>query len=96
MYLQPDINKLSPNNVIFIFQPKKSRRKKNSNEKVQNSRLCPLPIRVEAPTTGPVMSGVGEIADKAHTRRTIEVRKKRKGIFVYVSIAISIAVSVYL
>lgn len=70
MDLQSDINKLSPNNVIFNIPTEKipKRKKKKSNEKVENSRLCPLPIRGEAPTTGPVMSGVGEIADKAHTR----------------------------
>lgn len=69
MYLQSDINELCPDNVIFKSQPKKTRsEKKKSNEKVQNSRSCPLPIRGEAPTTGPVMSGVGEIADKAHTQ----------------------------
>lgn len=28
--------------------------------KAQNSHLCSLPIRGEAPTTGPVISGVGE------------------------------------
>lgn len=89
MDLQSDIN-------IPTEKIPKRKKKKKSNEKVENSRLCPLPIRGEAPTTGPVMSRVGEIADKAHTRRwTIEVkRKKRKGIFVYVSVAVSIAVAV--
>jgi hypothetical protein len=39
-----------------------------------------------------VISGVGEIADKAHTRWNIGMKreKKRKGIFVYESVSVSV------